>query len=436
MSKLLYIFCFLIFAFLPSISFGDITLIEDSSPKTILCKEESPYVYMSIIIKSGIVSEAGYNFGMTTFISKLILNQTRLRNPQELQEVFFSTGCHLSMVVRLDYLEIKVITHKKTFSKALDIIGECLSEPRITKENIQKAKNETIDNMTMDYDTSFQRLYDTLRQNMYTGNPYKRSINGTVQSIKNIDNNSIAQYYKENFSPNNMVIAVVGDLDDQEIKDLVKSAFSGAYRSKRRSIYDYNEKLDKNKTCNLVNYDPNDELTYYMQGYFMPGVKDEDYYSCVLLSALLGSGKSSYVFRDIRQKYGIGYFIGFKYEKLRRQSQGYFFLSTVDSDNVRIDIAKKAFDDIIQNIKSIGVSDEDLNRTKDFVKEQNNIENLNLIKKAHKIAWNEAVCGDYTLFEKFPEKIQNITNKDIIRVANKYFTDYCEVILRPKDEEE
>ena len=107
MSKLLYIFCFLLFAFLPSISFGDITLIEGSSPKTILCKEESPYVYISIIIKSGIVSEAGYNSGMTTCLSKLILTQTRLRNPQELQEVFFSTGCHLSMVVRLDYLEIK-----------------------------------------------------------------------------------------------------------------------------------------------------------------------------------------------------------------------------------------------------------------------------------------------------------------------------------------
>ena len=90
---------------------------------------------------------------------------------------------------------------------------------------------------------------------------------------------------------------------------------------------------------------------------------------------------------------------------------------------------------IIEDIKLKGISGSDLEKAKTYLIEQNNIQNLNLMKKAHNIAWFDAICGDYALFEKFNDNINNITNEDIIRVVNKYFTNYCEVIATPKDPE-
>ena len=426
-----FVLVIIILAF-SSLCFGEVLLIE-TMPKTLFSYEESPYVYMSIIIKTGIVSDAGYNAGMTSFISKLILEQTRLTDAEELQRIFYSAGCNLKMEVTLDYLEIKVITLKDSFPKAIDIIGECLTEPKITKDDIKKAKIESIDMMTEDYASDYQRLYDTLRQNIYTGSPYKMSLYGTIQSIKNIDANSINRYYKENFSPNNMVISIIGDLDKDETQQNVLKAFSGGYKTQKRSVYDYTEKRMSNKTCNIVNYSDSDILTYYMQGYLMPSVKDNDYYACLLLSNILGGGKSSYVFTDIRQKYGIGYMVGFRYENLRRQSHGYFYLSCIDNDKNKIKVAKEAFSKIIGDLKTDGVSEEDLNRWKVFINEQNKIEQLDLMEKAHKISWYDAICGDYSQFDKFSENINNVTNEDIRRVVNKYFTNYCEIISFPKE---
>ena len=150
----------------------------------------------------------------------------------------------------------------------------------------------------------------------------------------------------------------------------------------------------------------------------------------------MGEGKASLIFREIRQKFGIGYHIGFKFHKLRRQSHAYLYLSCFDFDKEKVLKAKNEFLFIINQIKEFGVSPEDLNRAKIYIITQYNIENLNLINKAHNIAWNDAICGDYKRFFSFENDINKITNDDVKNVVNKYFTEYCEIISQPIDKNE
>lgn len=411
----------------------NITELNDLYPKTVICKEDTPYVYMSMILNTGIGNEADYNMGMGTFISKLLLLKTRHTSAEEVERIFYSSGCSLSLSVHFDYIEIKTITLKKDFFRALNIIGECLTEPKVTNEDIEKAKAESIDQMTEAYDSSFQRMYDTLRQNIYTGNPYKRQLYGTIQSIKSINKSMIAQYYKENFSLYDITVAIVGDVTEDFVTDCIEKAFVQGYRTKKRNVFEYDDKLKENKTVEIKNYDKDESITYYYCGYLFPGAKDKDYYACLLLSEILGNGKSCLVFRNIRQKYGIGYMIGFKYETLKRQSHAYLYISCINSDD-RLETAKEEFANIVHSIKTEGVSDDDLEKTKIYIKEQKKIENLDFLTKAHNICVSEAVFGSIDSYTQFDRKIDGITNKDIKDAALKYMKNYCEIISRPYSE--
>lgn len=426
---------FIIFALFLSLSLfaANIEVLDKVIPKTILCKEETPYIYMSLIIKTGIVSESDYNAGMGAFISNLLLVQTKNNSEEEVRRIFYESGCNLTLDINLDYLEIKAIISKKNFSKALNIIAECLTENKITNENIEKARNNSLDKLTEDYDTPFNRLYNSLKQNLYLGNPYKKNIYGNIKTIKNIDKRMTINYYKENFSPNNIVLTVVGDINGEDLSNIVKRSFYTGYRYKKRNIYDFNDEIKYNKYVELTNYNNSDFLTYYMIGYFAPGVQEKDYYANLVLSAILGEGKSSVVFQNIRQKYGIGYMIGFKTEKLRRQSHSYLYVSCIDNDNSKIKIARKEFLDTIENIKENGVSEEELYRGKIYLTEQYNIENLNPLEKAHNICWNEAICENYNRYNLFCEKINSVTNDDIKRIAKKYFNNYVEILSLPSE---
>ena len=431
--KRFFILLFLIFCVTSLWAEDSITELTGLYPKTAICKEHTPYVYMSMIINTGIGSEADYNMGMATFISKLLLQKTRHTSADEVERIFYSSGCSLSLSVNLDYIEIKTITLKKDFFRAINIIGECLTEPKVTNEDIEKAKAESIDQMTETYDSSFQRMYDTLRQNIYTGNPYKRQLYGTVQSIKSINKSMIAQYYKENFSLYDITVAVAGDVTEDFVTDCVEKAFVQGYRTKKRNPFEYEDRLKENKTVEIKNYDKDENITYYYCGYLFPGAKDKDYYACLLLSEILGSGKSSLVFRNIRQKYGIGYMIGFKYETLKRQSHAYLYMSCINSSD-RLEIAKEEYRNIVDTIKAQGVPEDDLEKSKMYIKEQRNIENLDLLKKAHNICVSEAVFGTADAYTQFDRKIDSITNKDIKEAAVKYMKNYCEIISRPFSE--
>lgn len=430
MKKLFFIILCLIFC--QCLFAENIEVLDKISPKTILCREDTPYIYMSLIIKTGIVSESDYNAGMGAFISNLLLVQTKNNSEESVRQIFYESGCNLTLDVNLDYLEIRAIITKKNFSKALDIIAECLTENKITNENIEKAKNTSLERLTAEYDSTFNRLYNSLKQNLYLGNPYKRNLYGNIQTIKNIDKRMTVNYYKENFSPFNLVLTVVGDIDSTSLGDIVKRAFYTGYKYKKRNIYDFNDELKNNKYVDLINYNNTDPLSYYMLGYFAPGVQEKDYYANLVLCGILGEGKSSIVFQNIRQKYGIGYMIGFKTEKLRRQSHSYLYVSCLDKDNRKIKIAKDEFLNTIENIKANGVSESDLNRSKIYITQQYNIENLDPLTKAHNICWNEAICEDFRNYNLFNEKINLVSNEDIKKVAKKYFNNYVEIISTPE----
>lgn len=425
------IFLILLFILVSLPLFCEISKIENIYPRTVICRENTPYVYMSMIIKTGIGSESEYNMGMGTFISKLLLIQTRNSSQEEVERVFYSTGCSLSLSVNLDYIEIKAITLKEDFLEALIIIAECLTEPKVTNENIEKAKAETMDKMTEEYDSPFIKMYDMLRQNIYKGNPYKRSLYGNIQSVQYINRNMINQYYRENFSLSDIIVTVTGDLDKEYAEDCIKRTFVQGFKNNKRIPFDFEDQLKENRTCRTENSDANDKLTYYYCGYLFPGTQSPDYYPCLVLSAILGEGKSSFVFRDIRQKLGIGYMIGFKYETLRRQSHAYFYLSALDGKG-KTKRAKEAFLSIAEKIKTDGVLPEDLERAKIYLTEQNNIRNLDLMEKTHNICLKEAIFGDYREFEKFDEKINMVSVNDIKKAAEKYMKNYCEIISFPK----
>lgn len=400
-------------------------------PNITLNSRPAPYVYISIIIKTGQANESNSSAGLSGLITNMLLNETKNKSAQEVEQIFYNNSGGMTVTSHQDYSEIKLVTRKQSFREAIRIIGECMSEPKFSDETVKKAKDDAFKGMIEEYATPFQQTYDRFRYNIYETIPYKRSIYGLAQSIKNVDMEQIAYFFHENFNPNEIIISIVGDLTPEEVKQTISNSF---FRRKpippKRAIYEYEEKLQSNKAETIINNIEDDKQLYYMIGWLAPKVNSPDYYKVLLLKTIIGSGKSARLFKKMRQENGYGYSIGCQYPELKRQSHLYIYISTIYKDADKITIIRKLINSITDDLKSNAVSEKELKRAKNYLIGQTELQNEDLLNLAHNIALAQANNTDYL---KWTNQINNITAEDIKDMANKYLTYSTEVICIPKN---
>jgi len=132
---------------------------------------------------------------------------------------------------------------------------------------------------------------------------------GTVQTITDVPRASINRFYRRRYTPDQVVVAVAGNVRHRDVVDLVRRAFgpSGfldgeaapceprAPRSRRRG----------GTPMSVVGRDT--EQAHVVLG--VPGIArdDDDRYALGVLNAALGGGMSSRLFQEVREKRGLAY---------------------------------------------------------------------------------------------------------------------------------
>ena len=405
-------------------------------PNINIVKKDSPYIYISLLIKTGAANESGAYAGISGMITSLLLNETQNKSKEQIEEIFYNIGGGMSVISHFDYSEIKLITTKTAFPEAMRILGECLSEPKFSSEAIINAKEDSFLGLVADYDNPFQKAYDRFRYVLYETNPYKRSVYGFANSIRNSGAREISAFFNENFNPQQIALTIVGNVSESDVSNAVsKSFFWKKDIPKRRNIYEYEEKIDKNRSEIIFNDVEDDSLTYYMIGWLAPNMKSPDYYKVLLLRTIIGTGKGSRMFKILRQENGIGYNMGCNYPDLKRQSHIYIYVSAKDNEMEKLELTKKLIQEIVKDIKNGNVTEVELARAKNYLISQYEQRNENFMNLASDISvWDSEVS--FEAFWDFEKNINSINLIDIKETANKYLNNYAELICLPNSKAE
>ncbi|MBP2240195.1 putative Zn-dependent peptidase [Cytobacillus eiseniae] len=106
--------------------------------------------------------------------------------------------------------------------KNLETLIDFVQEPYFTEKTVEKEKGIIGQEITMYDDNPDWRLYFGLIQNMYKNHPVKIDIAGTIESISHITKDMLYECYHTFYHPSNMLLFIVGPVDQQEIMKLVK----------------------------------------------------------------------------------------------------------------------------------------------------------------------------------------------------------------------
>lgn len=128
----------------------------------------------------------------------------------------------------------------ENFDECMESLMDFVQKPYLTEENVEKEKGIIAQEIKMYDDNPGWRVYFNLLSSMYDVNPIKYDIAGTVESINKITVDDLNNCYDNFYNPQNMMVLVVGDLDAEEVFELVeKSQGERFLNNKKKPVADY-----------------------------------------------------------------------------------------------------------------------------------------------------------------------------------------------------
>ena len=112
------------------------------------------------------------------------------------------------------------------FDDSVKMLVKLIKEPYFTSENVEKEQGIIGQEISMyDDDQNFMVYFNALRA-MYQNNPVRIDIAGTIESISQITAEMLYTCYNTFYSPQNMFLIVVGDVDVEKTIDLIEESIN------------------------------------------------------------------------------------------------------------------------------------------------------------------------------------------------------------------
>lgn len=364
--------------------------------------------------------------GVYSLMVRLFMQGTKSRTAQQLSEELDKYAIDFSAELKLDYIKFKFVCLNEDFEKALEIFTDIVKNT--TFEEFEKERTKLQGEIVAELDSPRAKIIDSYYKNIYEGHNYGFTNTVILENLPNIKKEDVINAYNEIVANSKKVCAFVGDLDFDYVDNLLQKHL-GDIKESTEELPELPRPILKEMKNVEVNQDDLNQA-HILKGWTVSSADSYDFAAISLLNIILGaSGLSSRLFLELRDKKGLAYVVRSTYDVARLSANFSIYIATEPNN---IETSLKGFEEEIQKIKTVLVSEEELENAKNnifgkwaFISETNS-------QQAHWLAHYGVMGFGYDFHKKAVEKIKKITPQDIINCANKYFNDtYVLTVLKP-----
>lgn len=213
-----------------------------------------------------------------------------------------------------------------------------------------------IDEISSYKDSPADDVYDRFEETLLAGHPLGRPILGTAASVKKISAEELREFVKERFTPGNMALAVVADIDEkkmeQEVLRLAEKVFDGSWvESRERELLPVKTPAIFSKTQEKRNHEVNAVI-----GGLAPSLYDKDQrFAAILLSNIVGGPASNSKLNDLLRERN-GWVYGVETSYTQYSDTGVMAIS-MGCDRSNLEKCLKGVDKVIRKMRDDLLSD-------------------------------------------------------------------------------
>jgi zinc protease len=285
----------------------------------VIANKQGDLANISTWVKTGSLNEDDSITGISHFLEHLMFKGTPSHPAGEFDRFLESKGAIVNAATWKDYTFYYVTLPKgennEYLKEAIELHGDMMVNSIIPEEEIGPAfdpknpdveeKREryvVIEEIRMRDDNHWTTTYDAMNELMYKVHPYKRDVIGTAEVIASVPRQTIMNYYKKWYTPNNMITIAVGDFEKEEILNHIRKNFVFE-EIKPAEKPKYLQESEQTKSNFVENKKKDINTGFLIMGFHGPKpVNLAENISAEILSIVLGEGKSSRLYQNLIEK--------------------------------------------------------------------------------------------------------------------------------------
>jgi len=394
-------------------------------------KNGSNVVSTDIYYKVGSRDEKMGKSGIAHMLEHLNFKSTKNLEAGEFDEIVKGFGGVNNASTSFDFTHYYIKSASKNMDKSLDLFADLMQNLTLKDEEFQPERDVVAeerrwrtDNNPMGY------LQFRLFNNAYIYHPYHWTPIGFMNDIKNWSIDDIRDFHSTYYQPKNAIIVVAGDISKEEVFASSKKYFKDVKNKKEipSKLHTVEPKQDGAKKITILKDSAVEMLAIT---YHIPNFEHKDQVALSALSEFFSSGKSSILQqRLVDEKRLVNSVYAYN---LELKDPGLFMFMAVANEGIKAKDIEKEILNIIDEVKKGKISKKDIEKIKINTK-ADFIFSLESSSSVSSLYGSYFVRDNIKPLLNYEEKVAKLTKKDLIKVANKYFTknNSTTVILKPE----
>jgi zinc protease len=391
---------------------------------TLLIKEERavPLVALRAAWMGGLRAESIENAGINTLAARLASKGTRTRGPEQIVREMEGMGGSLGGNSGRNSFGLRAELLSKHLESGLELFAETICEPTFAAEEVQRERTLQIDELRSRDDNPAGVAFLLFGETMYRTHPYRFDSLGTEASLAQMDPAALSSYRAEQYPAGAVTLSVVGDVDPEQVRKLVRDRLSSAPGKRRPLVAPPAEAAVTTPRRAVRTLEK--AQAHLVVGF--PGVRltDEERWPLEVLSAVL-SGQGGRLFVELRDKRSLAYSVtSFSMEGL---DPGYFAVY-IGCGPAKVQEALDGIRAELQKVREHAPSALELDRARTHLIGTHAIGLQRNSARAALMTFDECYGLGAESASQYPERIAAVTGERVLAAAQRILSPQAEVI--------
>ena len=318
-------------------------------------------VSVGLWVENGSRNENITNSGISHFIEHMLFKGTCGRTAKQIAETIEDVGGQVNAFTSREATCFYIKALDTYLELSLDILSDMLFNSNFAEDEIEKEKGVIAEEINMSEDSPEDVLADLHTKAIWNTDSISLPILGTMDTVKSFSRKMIVDYIESHYIPENSVISISGKFDMKNIESLVQKYF-GKWNCKNKNITKYSSPEIFNQ-----HYFRKKNIEQLHISLGIPGVEigNDDTYTLILLSNILGGGASSRLFQKVREELGVCYSI-YSYISAFKNTGIVSIYAGLNPMNAEVTI--DAIKEEVSKFAKLGIDKERLNKAKEQLK--------------------------------------------------------------------
>lgn len=353
--------------------------------------------------------------GIAHFVEHMLFKGTASRSAEDIAQAIDSIGGQMDAFTAKEYASYYIKVLDEHLPLAVDVLADIVMRPAFAPTDLEREKKVVLEEIKMVEDTPDDLVHELFTANFWEGHPLGRPILGTPETVEGLTVEGLRRYFDRAYTAPNLIIAAVGNLEHERVRDLVMQIFemlpvqseqiSEAPPTVVPRIVIRNKELEQSHLCLGTSSYPQDH---------------QDRYASYVLNTVLGGSMSSRLFQNVREKRGLAYAV----------FSGLSAYRDAGSMTIYAGCANNAVEEVIdvvvaelRRLKDEPLPDAELQRAKDHLKGSLMLNLESTSSRMSHLARQEIYFDRQFGLDETLDGVSRVSRDDVQRVAQDLFSD-------------